>query len=105
MNKLNTTYNKSLFNIDNEAATEGYTNGTTWNGWYCPVFTKGNANKIIAYCRLNEMKAYYDETKDTYYIEIAETLESYKGHDIECNNETIHVYDIGCYDWCWCKVD
>ncbi|WP_291566906.1 MULTISPECIES: hypothetical protein [unclassified Clostridium] len=96
---------KSYFNIDNEKPYLGYTNGETWNGWECPYFTKQEADKIISYCVENEIKAYFDISRDTYYIETSDVLEAYKGHDIVYNNKTLHVYGIGSCVWCWTKVE
>lgn len=41
---------ESAFEIDdNIAIYDGYTDGTHWNGWACPWFTKETA--IMAFCR------------------------------------------------------
>lgn len=98
-------YKKVLFNIDTEDPIQGYTDGTTWNGWECPLFTKEEANKIISYFAENEIKAYFDIIGDTYYIKIDNTLEAYKGVDIVYNGEKIHVYCIGSNCLCWTKIE
>lgn len=95
-------YNQASFQVDNDLTVfQGYTNGATWNGWQCPCFTKEESDKIIQMLQEEEQKAFYDVTNDTYYIEIAEELESFKGRNITVNDITVHVYDIASGVWTW----
>lgn len=93
---------ESAFEIDdNIAIYDGYTDGTHWNGWACPWFTKETALEIVdAYNALmpdNELRAIYNETEDTfifYGYDEAET-EEFKGKDSTINGKTLHLYPVG----------
>lgn len=69
---------ESAFEIDdNIAIYNGYTDGTHWNGWACPWFTKETAleiadahnalmNEFNALLPKNKSYAIYNETEDTF---------------------------------------
>lgn len=99
---------ESAFEIsDNIAIYDGYTNGTHWNGWACPWFTKETALEIAdAYNALipdDKARAIYNETEDTfifYGYDEAEP-EEFKGKDFIINGKTLHLYPIGNGSWVW----
>lgn len=47
---------ESAFEIDdNIAIYDGYTDGTHWNGWACPWFTKETAKEYIKHSDVPEL--------------------------------------------------
>lgn len=106
---------ESAFEInDNIAIYDGYTDGTHWNGWACPWFTKETAleiadahnalmNEFNALLPNNKAYAIYNKTEDTfifYGYDEAET-EEFKGEDFTINGKTLHLYPIGNNCWIW----
>ena len=71
---------ESAFEIgDNIAIYDGYTDGTHWNGWACPWFTKETAleiadahnalmNEFNALLPNNKACAIYNKTEDTFIM-------------------------------------
>lgn len=101
---------QTKFYID-ESETEyvGYTFNRHWNGWECPMFTREVAEDVCEeFCDGEYFGWRYDEAKDTFYIkDLSEDEyeeEKYEGFDIQTENGTIHVYDIGSYAWIWSEV-
>lgn len=97
---------ESAFEINNNIAIyDGYTDGTHWNGWACPWFTKETAleiadahnalmNEFNALLPNNKAYAIYNKTEDTfifYGYDEAET-EEFKGEDFTINGKTLHLY-------------
>jgi hypothetical protein len=88
----------------------GYTSGDTWNGWACPLFPKGEADRIAeAFDGLehpydgSEHRAAYDEEGDTFvfYEPTSDSYEAFRGIDVEGTT----LYPIGTYAWSWSEVD
>lgn len=85
---------ESAFEIDdNIAIYDGYTDGTHWNGWACPWFTKATALEIADDYNVlmpdDKARAIYNETEDTfifYGYDEAET-EEFKW-EVECSEYT-----------------
>lgn len=97
-------FRKSSFNIDDGEMLNGYTNGSTWNGWACPYFDFENATKLAnQFMDNDDSKMLYDTKKDTFFykVEWDEIVEEWMGEDIEVNGEIVHVYPIGAYCWVW----
>ena len=97
---------KTLFTIDGtEAIFEGYTDGSHWNGWACPWFTKEVADKIARIVNkehLSELDGkamYYLQETDTFQYEpFGEDMrEEFQGKDID----GLHLYPIGNMAWAW----
>lgn len=93
---------KSYFTIDGfDGIFEGYTDGTHWNGWAKPWFTKKVAMDILRCNNVVNGEDYpmtYDQIKDEFkrpYDD--EDFEIFKGYDID----GIHLYDIGTCCWIW----
>lgn len=102
---------KSAFEIDdNIAIYDGYTDGTHWNGWACPWFTKETALEIADDYNVlmpdDKVRTIYNETEDTfifYGYDEAET-EEFKGKDFTINGKTLHLYPVGNGCWIWDDV-
>lgn len=124
------TLKKYKFSIcaDGAPVYEGYTLGDTWNGWECPYFTKEVGEEMI-----NFLKSYNDSSiaffyaeKDAFVFEANEIddfseedlkkdfslcedlskkglVDIFTGTDLIFEDHTIHVYDIGAYNWIWIK--
>ena len=94
---------KTLFTIDGiEAVFEGYTDGSHWNGWACPWFTKEVAEQIMrinnAYYIFGEWQMRYDAGKDAFIREYEdEEPDIFQGKDID----GLHLYPIGNMSWVW----
>lgn len=91
---------KTLFTIDGiEAVFEGYTDGSHWNGWACPWFTKEVADDIMRMTNKdneNVMRYYQEIDTYSYYIDDDNNSE-FKGKDIN----GLHLYPIGNAYWVW----
>jgi Zn finger protein HypA/HybF involved in hydrogenase expression len=101
-------YETAQFNIEcSEGMFVGYTNGTTWNGWECPYFTKDVGIEIVKEFSSEECPAGYDPASDSFIFEREgnEEPDVFSGIDIEVSGKKIHVYAIGAQCWCWDKVD
>ena len=87
---------KSMFTIDGiEAMFEGHTDGSHWNGWACPYFTKEVIDQIMT---CSEPMMTYDANTDTYTYVIDEDNTNYfQGMDID----GMHLYPIGNDSWVW----
>lgn len=94
---------KTLFTIDGfEAIWEGYTDGTHWNGWAKPWFTKEVADDIM---RVNnkvngeDYQMRYNAETDTFsrVSGFEDVDDEFQGYDI---NE-MHLYPIGNMCWVW----
>lgn len=94
---------KTLFTIDGtEAIFEGYTDGSHWNGWACPWFTKEVAEEIMrinnAYYTFGEWQMRYDAEQDAFVREYEdEEPDIFQGKDINGK----HLYPIGNMCWVW----
>lgn len=102
---------KSLFTIDGiDAIFEGYTDGTHWNGWAKPWFTKKVADNIMRIINKNncaevngDIMYYVEKTDMIVYDKSAldpddeEINEHFQGKDIGGK----HLYPIGNMCWVW----
>lgn len=81
---------------------EGYTMGSSFNGWQCPYFPKSVADFIInAYDSSDSRMDYLDE-KDTYIVRYKDgTKSEYTGTDCLVNGEIKHLYPMGNFEWTW----
>lgn len=90
---------KTLFTIDGfEAVFDGYTDGSHWNGWACPWFTKKVADEIMRISKNKGYYVYYDQNSDTYmYYVDDDNNDEFQGNDID----GLHLYPIGNACWVW----
>ena len=95
---------KTLFTIDGfDAIWEGYTDGTHWNGWAKPWFTKEVAEDVMrvnneSYCDV-AYQMRYDESQDAFIREEPEYDEPYVVEG--CDIDGMHLYPIGNMCWVW----
>lgn len=101
MIKINS--DKVLLCIDaDKGIFEGYSMGSSFNGWHCPYFPKDVADFIInAYDSSDSRMDYLDE-KDTYIVRYKDgTKSEYAGTDCLVNGEIKHLYPMGNFEWTW----
>lgn len=98
---------KTRFVIDtNEKTYEGYTDGTLWNGWECPWFTKEVAEEMIRDFIKEGGKAEYNSETDSYVFQAEEwdQADIFDGADVETEDGIQHLYPIGAWCWIWDEV-
>lgn len=97
---------KTIFAIEGfEQNFVGYTDGTLWNGWAKPYFTKEVADQImhINNAENNGTTMYYNSTNDRYvriFHDDDGLTEIFGGYDID----GMRLYDIGTTCWIWEEV-
>ncbi len=97
---------KTRFVIDtNEKIYEGYTDGTLWNGWECPWFTKEVTEEMMRDLNKEGVKTEYDEERDSYIVhQIDDEPDVYDGADVVTEEGIKHLYPIGAWCWIWDEV-
>ena len=97
---------KTKFNIcDDERIYEGYTDGTLWNGWACPWFTKEVTEQIMQDLNKEGVKTEYDEERDSYIVHQADDIDDvFDGVDVSTEDGFKHLYPIGAWCWIWDEV-
>ena len=100
----------SIKDIDDFPFLEGYTYGTLWNGWACPLFSKEeidkNISKMRIACNTNENNFYYDEKSDSYIVKFEDEDSTIsKGSDRMTSDGNKHLYDLGSFSWIWNEFD
>lgn len=98
---------KTRFVIDtNEKTYEGYTDGTLWNGWECPWFTKEVADEMMADLRNEGVETEYCEKTDSYIIkdDNNETPDVFDGAYVKTKDGVLHLYPVGAWCWIWDEV-
>jgi hypothetical protein len=97
--------NKTMFECDGfNGVFEGYTNGTYWNGWACPWFTKEVATQIVTANNSIEdaFRMEYDSTTDTFIVrDDDDGCELFEGRVFTIKGEPITLYPIGNGCWVW----
>lgn len=100
-------WKKCRFNIaDTDVTYEGYTDGTVWNGWECPWFTKEEGMKIVAEYIQTKQLASFDEYLDSFIFEMEPedpelAPDIATGCDIIIDGIVLHLYAIGSCSWIW----
>jgi hypothetical protein len=94
--------------MDKDAWLDGFTDGTLWNGWECPVFELAEALKINAFAY--EAGIVYDEATDTFFHTDNQYPEEppleYKGFDIYLGDSSPRrVYAVANMYWTWELAD
>lgn len=89
---------KAVFTIgDDPKAYIGYTDGQLWNGWATPHFELSEARKVMLDYNLK-----YDDKTDTFiFSDDDDIITTWQGYDIQTQDGTKHLYDIGAYSWVW----
>lgn len=87
----------------------GYTDGSTWNGWACPFFTKTVAEQILSASMSNGYSFSYDEQRRGFIVRHRDDLdltpEVFLAQEIEVNDQKLEVFPIGAYSWSWKSVE
>lgn len=76
-----------------ERSYDGYTDGSTWNGWECPRFEFEVAEQLA-----KDMGGYYDEENDEFVFTDPDFDDERFGSTVV--NE-ITLYPIGAWCWIW----
>ena len=92
---------------------DAYLQPETWNGWARPLFTKPQADALMAQANANDSRqgspaVAYDSFRDVFLCDMtegAEQPEEYEGRDVEHEGATLHVYGIGNCGWTWDEVE
>lgn len=94
---------KAKFYIAEGPRYDGYTDGSLWNGWECPWFTKEAADQIAREVNDGYSSMTYNKVNDCFiYKEYGdEEPNFFKGEDIQGK----HLYPVGAYSWIWDKAD
>jgi hypothetical protein len=97
---------KTRFVIDtNEKTYEGYTDGTLWNGWECPWFTKEVAEEMMGDLNKEGVRTEYNQETDSYIIEVEfDEPDVFEGSDVVTEDGIKHLYPIGAWCWIWDEV-
>ena len=100
------TMRKTKFQIcDNERVYEGYTDGSTWNGWECPWFTKEVTEQIMQDLRDDGVETEYNENTDSYSVLQPDSVEDvFEGEYVGTEDGGKHLYPIGAWCWIWDEV-
>lgn len=113
---MNTNLKPRVFTIDGGGMYPGYTYGTYWNGWECPLFTLEVGKRMVEdlmelFDDHSTQTFSYDEEDDCFYywdINIAEDYWNAKGEafpaEEHVNPETgeiMTLYPIGSHSWIW----
>jgi hypothetical protein len=100
------TMRKTKFNIcDNERVYEGYTDGSLWNGWECPWFTKEVAEQIMQDLNRDGVETEYNERTDEYIVKPIDDVEDvFEGEYVDTEDGCKILYPIGAWCWIWDEV-
>jgi hypothetical protein len=99
---------KKIFTMDGiSQAYIGYTDGSRWNGWATPYFTKDEALRLMSdYNKNTESPMFYNKQYDTFYHFGTDCYggEMWRGLDYNTEDGKQHLYNIGAYCWIWDDV-
>ena len=97
------TMRKTKFQIcGDERVYEGYTDGSLWNGWECPWFTKEVAEQIMKDLNRDDVETSYSEATDSYIVYRADDVEDvFEGEYVATEDGGKHLYPIGAWCWIW----
>lgn len=88
----------------------GFTDGSLWNGWACPVFTREVADQIAEdFNRQGEWAGFptsgsarFDADADAYEVaEEGNDPELFLASTIEVGGRSVKVYEFGTRYWTW----
>ena len=85
---------------------EGYSDGSDWNGWACPLFLKSEAERILAASEANGFRWHYDREQDAFTVRSDDDSEDsapeiFAGTTVNINGNEIRLYGVGAYSWIW----
>jgi hypothetical protein len=95
---------ETKFSIDllGDRNLDGFTQGETWNGWACPLFTFEQAQQLVKAYEENGLKAWYDEASDAFSFEVdaggdLKEVDTFPAQEVEGRK----FYSIGAGCWIW----
>lgn len=98
--------------LDDSPTFTAYTDGSTWNGWECPHFTKENVQAVVnqhneACNGDDELKLVWDgENIIQTFAEYEDEQDITEPHEIELENgDKIKVWALGAWSWCWSETN
>jgi len=98
-------FSDGVFSLDGiEDEFEGWSDGTLWNGWEKPCFSREVARRIL------EASGYrwsYDSSADEFCVVTSEGDEQqqFKGEAIQLGDGgSVTAYFVGAGDWVWDKI-
>ncbi len=98
-------FNSGTFYLEGiEGEFEGWSDGSSWNGWEKPCFTQKVAERILA---ATGYRWSYDVSADEFTIAISEDdePESFTGEAIQLGDGgSVTAYFIGAGSWIWDKA-
>lgn len=109
-------WTRSRFSIDGLDTYEGFHRGESWNGWACPAFERGEAERIAADYRAQgdrlpgPFSATYDSDTDAFLFQEpdddpADGPISFGSGTIDADGVARTVYFIGTNYWTWELVE
>lgn len=110
--EMNMNFHKTSFFMDSLQGRTfiGFSDGSDWNGWACPYFEKGEAERVLRNSESNGFRWSYDKDKDAFIVhhqddEDTDAPEVFEGTDIEFAGQLMRVYPVGAYSWIWEVAD
>ena len=105
MNNVYRPFNVTADWLADGVVIPAFTTGATWNGWECPAFAKEAADRVADACS----NIRYDEATDAFVVieedyDDEETVYPAEMITLE-SGETVKVYAIGAFGWCWDAAD
>jgi hypothetical protein len=91
---------------------EGWTDGTTWNGWATPRFTYNTSLSIVKTYNARPHKdagekAWYSPVSDTFCFanfDFPDEPEEFAGAVLEIDEQPTKLYAIGAWCWVWTET-
>lgn len=88
--------------LPDEVTLQAYSDGTRWNGWAMPCFTREVALQLTALMPIVR----YDEARDAFVATIDEDEEElFRSRVVRVGNQEVITYPIGSGSWCWEELD
>ena len=104
-------YRRGRFLIDgSDGDYPGFTDGSLWNGWACPVFEREVADRVAADLSVSrgraglpgQTSAIYDHESDSYRVEEDGNDPVWFGSEtILVDSREVAVYTLGTRYWTW----
>jgi len=72
-----------------------------WNGWLCPYFTRGEAERVVDALQIGV----YDAERDAFVVqdEDGQPYEAFERTALTAEDGSA-LYAVGAYSWSWCEV-
>jgi len=90
-----------MFEIEDSGKYLGLSDGRTWNGWQCPLFTFEVAQQIAKDFSVYDDKLIYDEANDTFIYKTDDYPDDESDTFEAIMIDGKKFYAIGAGSWCW----